>query len=261
VDAFDDGEIKVLLELANDLAFGLTILRTRAERQRAEEKLRAAHEQIRALAARLAEVEEEERRRLAGELHDRVGQNLTALGINLDILQMQSPTEREAKVDEVLWDSQLLVKKAMEDIRNVMSELRPPVLDEFGLLAALRWYVGEFSKRTELTTVVEGEEMVPRLPPEMDIALFRIAQEALTNAAKHSRASRVTVTLEKAASRVILTVADDGVGFDPRAPRQKGETMGWGLILMRERAENIGGNLKIESSPGKGTRVVVAIRS
>jgi len=137
----------------------------------------------------------------------------------------------------------------------MMGELRPAVLDDYGLLAALHWYGQRFSQRTGLAVAVQGEELAPRLPSATETALFRIAQEALTNAAKHAQASQVTVTLEPVNGGARLTIADDGVGFDPATRRQAG----WGLMTMRERAEAVGAHLRVESAPGKGTQVVVEV--
>ena len=215
--------------------------------------------QLRALAVRLTEAEENERQRLARELHDRVGQNLTALGINLNILRPRLSAETEAKVKERLEDSLRLVVEMAEDIRNVMADLRPPLLDEYGLFAALRWYGEQVSNRTGIVTIVQGEEITPRLPPVVETALFRIAQEALTNVAKHAQAKKVTLTLEAVTGGVRLTITDDGMGFDSTALSQSGEQPGWGLITMRERAEAVGGHLLIESKPGKGTRITVEV--
>jgi PAS domain S-box-containing protein len=216
--------------------------------------------ELRALGARLAEVGEEERRRLVRELHDRVGQNLTALGINLNILRANLPADAAAKMSKFVEDSLRLVTETVGDIRNLMAELRPPVLDEYGLLAALRWYGEQFSQRTGLNTVVQGDETMPRLPSETEIALFRIAQEALTNVAKHARASRGAVTLRRAGERTVLTIADNGVGFAPQASQASGAGSKWGILIIHERVEAIGGHVRIESEPGKGTRIIVELR-
>jgi signal transduction histidine kinase len=145
------------------------------------------------------------------------------------------------------------VTETVERTRDVMSDLHPPVLDDYGLLAALRWYGDRFSKRTDIATLFEGKELAPRLAPDVESALFRIAQEALTNVARHTHAKTVTLTLERADGGAQLIIADDGAGFDPArdAPR------GWGMITMRERAESVGGRMRVESAPGKGTRVIV----
>jgi len=217
-------------------------------------------EELRALGVRLAEVDEEERRRLARELHDRVGQNLTALGINLNILCANLPAEGAAKTSKFVEDSLRLVTETVGDIRNLMAELRPPVLDEYGLLAALRWYGEQFSERTGVATAIRGDDRMQRLSSSKEIALFRIAQEALTNVAKHARASHVTVTLERVDEKTVMSLADDGVGFDNRGYPSQGKPTSWGLITIRERAEAIGGQVKIESEPGKGTRIIVELR-
>lgn len=247
-EAYSEDDERLLTALAGPAAVAI-------ENARLFCSLTEQQEQLRALAMRLAEVEEDERRRLARELHDRVGQNLTALGINLNVLGSQLPPETAARMGARLADCLTLVEETTGHIRDVMAELRPAVLDDYGLLAALHWYGQRFSQRTGLAVAVQGEELTPRLPPAVETALFRIAQEALTNVARHAQASQVTVTLERVDGGIRLVIADDGVGFDP-AVRRRG---GWGLMTMRERAEAVGGRLRLDSAPGKGTRVVVEV--
>ncbi len=151
-----------------------------------------------------------------------------------------------------------LVEEATEHIRDVMAKLRPQVLDDYGLMPALRWYGERFSERTEMSIDVRGEELTLRLPQGTETALFRIAQEAMTNVAKHAQASRATMRLEEVDGLVRLTVADDGVGFDSADLNPK-KRHGWGLITMKERAHAFDGHILIDSEPGKGTRVVVEI--
>lgn len=230
------------------------------ERKRVEEELRSTHEQLRALSARLSQAGESERKRIARELHDQVGQNLTALGINLNMLRVGLSDVLTAEIDSRLNDSLNLLEETVTKIRDVMTDLRPSVLDDYGLMAAIRWYGEQFSNRTGVEIVVEGREFEPRLSPEVEITLFRIVQELLTNVAKHSMASRVTVGLVEEAEKVTLTIADNGIGFDPLiSDRSPGES-GWGLLNTRERAESIGGKLVVESKPGQGTRVEIDIR-
>lgn len=247
-EAYSEDDERLLIALAGPAAVAI-------ENARLFRSLTEQRERLRALAIRLAEVEEEERRRLARELHDRVGQSLTALGINLNLLYSQLPAETAARMRARLADCLTLVEETTGHIRDVMGELRPAVLDDYGLLAALHWYGQRFSQRTSLAVAVQGEELTPRLPPAVETALFRIAQEALTNVARHAQASQVTVTLEHVDGGIRLVIADDGVGFDP-AVRRRG---GWGLMTMRERAEAVGGRLRLDSAPGKGTRVVVEV--
>jgi len=237
------------------------------ERKRAEEALQQHTERLRALATQLAEVAEAERQRLARELHDQVGQNLTALGINLNIVRTQLPGETPDPVRSRLDDSLSLVEQTAARIRDVMANLRPPVLDDYGLVAALHWYGEQFARRTDIAVAVEGQEPVPRLAARVENALFRIAQEALTNVAKHAQTTQVTVTVEVEGGTLHLVVADDGVGFDPlttlsTSPAHLAEPdgdRGWGLLTMTERAEAVGGYCRIESHPSQGTRVIVEV--
>jgi PAS domain S-box-containing protein len=250
--AFATEHLQIAREVADQIAIALQQVQLFRSVSRHREELRT-------LTARLAEVEESERRRLARELHDRVGQSLTALGINLNILRGQFPLKAAGKSTDRLEDSLRLVEETIGSIRNVMTDLRPPVLDDYGLVAALRWYGTQFSTRTGVPTQVRGEEPTPRLPPDMETGLFRIAQEALTNVSKHARATQIRITLETGADNVRLTIADDGVGFDPKLLREHGEGSGWGLINIRERAEALGGKLQVDTALGKGTRISVQV--
>lgn len=217
--------------------------------------------QLRTLNARLADAEECERRRLARELHDRVGQNLSALNVNMAILTGLLPAETNANVRNRIDDSLALVGDTMTCIRDVMADLRPSGLDEFGLPTALRYLAQEFARRTEAETVLETGGFSRRLAPSVEIALFRIAQEALTNITRHAQAQRVDLTLEDVKGATRLVIADDGIGYSPQAFRSPAEQQrGWGLIGMRERAEAAGGMLKVESAPGKGTRILVELQ-
>jgi len=158
-----------------------------------------------------------------------------------------------------LADAVALVGKIGETIRNVMAELRPPVLDDYGLLSALRWYGREFSQRTTIGVEVHGEEAAPRLARSVELAFFRIAQEALTNVAKHAGASQVKLIEEVDNRTVRLVIADNGVGFDQTRMGQPQGRCRWGLMNMSERAAAAGGCCRIESRPGHGTRVVVEV--
>jgi signal transduction histidine kinase/putative methionine-R-sulfoxide reductase with GAF domain len=223
-----------------------------------------AHEKMRGLSSRLAEVEEAERRRLAHELHDRVGQDLTALDISLDIVQRQvaatidDPADAEAILAR-LEDAGELVRQTNRRIRDVMDDLRPPALEEYGLLAALRWYGTKFSHRTNVPLSITGPETVPRLAPVVETALFRVAQEALTNVARHADATQVTVRVAVDEGTLRLVVADDGVGLDLAALTQPGDRQRLGLQTMIERVEGIGGLFWIESEPHQGTQIAVEV--
>ncbi len=220
--------------------------------------LNALHEsnrRLQALSRRLADVREAEQRGIAAELHDRVGQSLSALSINLNIIRNQVSGEWP-QILARLEDSRILVETMAETVRDVISELRPAVLDDYGLVAAVRWYGERFERRTGVATTVSGPDR--RLPAGVEAALFRVVQEALTNVAKHAEARRAEVTLRSMRGGILLRIVDDGRGF-ARGSRSAGG--GWGLAMARERAESVGARFSVVSQPGRGTRVAVAWRS
>ena len=232
------------------------ILRDITERMRTEQALRDYAEQLRQLSRRLFEVEERERRHLARELHDRIGQNVTALNLNLNMVRGELPADCLQHVGTHLDDCETLLFSTAQLVRDVMADLRPPGLDALGLLAALTEHARQVAGRSRLSVTVTGTELAPRLAPTTEIMLFRIAQEALVNVAKHARASEVTVALESGPATVLMTIADNGRGFDATARLVQPTS---GMVSMRERAESIGGRLHVESAPGEGTRVIVEV--
>jgi two-component system sensor histidine kinase UhpB len=144
-------------------------------------------------------------------------------------------------------------------MRDVMAELRPPVLDDYGLVAALRWYGEKISRRIEIPISVEGKEPSPRLDSNVENALFRIVQEVLTNVTKHAHASYVNMSIDVDRENLCLTLVDDGVGFNTEDIFQPENGRGWGLLSITERAEAVGGKCRIVSSPNQGTQVIVEI--
>jgi PAS domain S-box-containing protein len=233
------------------------VARDVTERKLAEGALREYAERLKGLSQRLMEAEETERRNINRELHDRIGQNLSALNLNLNLIRsgLPKPSQRtiEARFDEV----QLLVEETTAHVRNVMAELHPPALDDYGLFAALRTYAETRSTQAGVSVLLKTGNAVPRLSQTVELALFRILQEALNNAIKHARPKQIDITLATEGGRVTLAIADDGKGIDPA--RADAEARSWGLTIMRERAEAIGAQLRIESEPGRGTRVVVEV--
>ncbi|MGH7584206.1 MAG: sensor histidine kinase, partial [Gemmatimonadales bacterium] len=186
------------------------------------------------LSRMLVEVQESERRALANQLHDLVGQKLTALSINLHIMQTpknSSAPTRAAQDNARLEDSLTLVEETIGSIRNVMTELSPAVLGDYGLTPALRWYAEQFTERTGVGVAVNEQGPARRLPPRTEEALFRIAQEALANIAKHAQARGVTMTLATTPRDICLGIADDGSGFDPAVPHRPVGDHGWGLKI------------------------------
>ena len=236
------------------------IIRDITERKRAEEELKKSHEILRALSTHITDIVEAERLKLSRELHDQVGQKLTALNINLEYLIKQCSNGSMNMVSR-LNDSKGLVKEIMKLVRNVMADLRPRILDDYGLKAAIHWYSDQFSKSVNIPIVFKGDELMkPRLPLDIATNLFRIVQESLINIAKYSRANKVTITLTEVEGMIKLTITDDGIGFDPIIITHPKQRKGLGLIGMIERAEALGGKLYVKSSPGKGTLIIVELK-
>ncbi|HEX2830426.1 MAG TPA: CHASE domain-containing protein [Burkholderiales bacterium] len=228
------------------------------EQKRTEDALRASAEQLTALSRRLVEVQEAERRQLSRELHDRVGQNLTALSINLDMLRT-SLGDANAKHAARLRDSTALLESTADSIEDVMSELRPPMLDDYGLYPALNWYARRFAERTGIEVEVFGSDTSERPRPEIEITLFRIAQEALTNVAKHAEASRVRIDLTHANGHCVMRVADNGIGIDTARLGDIRERRGLGMVTMRERTQAVGGHFTASTVPGGGTEIAIEV--
>jgi signal transduction histidine kinase len=201
-------------------------------------------------------VQETERRLIASELHDRVGQNLTGLGINLSIVAGGLRSEDKPELAARLEDSNALLRNTVDAIRNVMAELRPHTLDEYGLPAALRSLAAGFSKRTGIQVIFKGDPARTGLPKTVDLAMFRIVQEALNNIAKHSSADRVEIAVSRWNGHALLSVRDNGIGFDARKV-ESSESSGWGLRIMRERAEAVGARFSLKAEPNAGVNVVV----
>jgi signal transduction histidine kinase len=221
------------------------------------EELRAGREQLKGLSRRLLTAQEEERRGLAVELHDELGQVLTAVKINLASLERQSGP---STAPSHLRDAIASVDRAMERVRDIALDLRPSVLDDLGLAAAVRWYADRFARSTRVEAHL-SIDAVPHLPPELEIACFRVTQEALTNVARHAQARNVWVELHLVAEALDLKVRDDGIGFDAVAARERaigGASMG--LLGMQERVSLLGGEYELSTRPGGGTKVRARFR-
>ncbi len=228
------------------------------ELRRVEAELRASAEEMRVLYVRLATVEDDERRTLHAELHDRVGANLSALQLGLDVaVGLLARNDRE-NAERHLATAREVAAETIAAARDLMAELRPPALDDYGLVAAIRTFAESQSSRLALSILVAGDDLMPRPTRLVEGALFRIAHESVINAACHAHASRVTVTVCACEGRITLMVEDDGVGFDLAAPGLGSDH--WGLKSMRERAQGIGAILRVDTAPGAGTRVTVETR-
>jgi signal transduction histidine kinase len=216
-------------------------------------------EVLRTLSARLGEADERARRRLSAELHDRVGQSLTTLGLMLSLVRGQLAASGDQDLMQRLDEAQNSADEVATEVRDVMAVLRPPVLDDYGLRAALHAHAARLAETSQLPIEIRGEELSPRLSRPVETALFRVAQEALNNVVRHAHAQHVTISLEAEARTARLTVADDGRGFSPQLPRGLGERARWGLLIMRERMETAGGTMRIDTKPGQGTRIILEV--
>lgn len=228
----------------------------RLERRAASERGRAEQttEEIRQLSMRLRQAQEEERRTISRELHDDVGQQLTAMRLELGTLEHLRSREG-GEFDARLAELKRMAEQSVHVIRDIAAGLRPSVLDDLGLPAALQKQAREFSKRTGVVASVSVDGSFDQLRDPHRAYIYRIVQEALTNCAKHSDARRISVTLMGRHDNIELTVTDDGVGFDPRR-MTKG---GLGLIGLEERVRELGGVAEIRSAPGQGTAIHVTI--
>lgn len=229
-------------------------------RRKAQQALEDYARRLQATSRRLLEVQETERRALARDLHDSVGQELTALSLNLSIIGSLLPANLAPSIASRLEDSQRLLEATTQHLRHVMVELRPPGLDELGLVAALKDHAQRVAARSGLKLRLQGSEPRPRFPDTVEIALFRIVQEALHNTVKHAAATEIGIALLEQPGQVTLVVDDNGCGFAcGQAPDGTG-SHSMGMTTLRERAEAIGASLQVESRPGQGTCITVTLK-
>ncbi len=226
----------------------------RRQYQNLLERLQRNEREFRRLGRSVWQVQEDERRRLARELHDGIGQNLTALKHRLSQLR-DSGDAQQPGVRERLDTAIALCADTLEDTRELSRLLRPPILDDLGLEPALRWLARNLGESSGLSIAIEIEPLPP-LDGELQTLLFRVAQESLNNASKHAQASNVLLRLVARDGRVQLQVVDDGRGCDPEQALRSG---GSGLSGMRERLRLYGGGLELHSAPGTGTRLRVIV--
>jgi PAS domain S-box-containing protein len=210
-------------------------------------------------ASRLQHMQDEERKRIARELHDSVGQLLAAIGMNIDIVQAQSH-KLDSKAARAISDNARLVEQVSSEIRTISHLLHPPLLDLAGLSSALRWYVDGFSERSNIKVDLEIPADLGRLPSDMEIAIFRIVQECLTNIHRHSGSATATIRLHWEGDRLIVQVQDRGRGIPIEKQREVIESGrgGVGFGGMRERLRQLGGTLEIQSD-GNGTLVIAIL--
>lgn len=224
-------------------------LRENEERHLAQELSRQSTEHLRKLSRRLLSVQEEERRALARELHDGLGQQLTALKLNLGVL---GRSLTNAAHQHRIADCLEIVDHTLEHIRDTARDLRPAMLDDLGLSSALHWYARRQVERTGCA--IEVQDRIPPLSPELETAIFRIVQEAVNNAIRHGQAHCITITVKADNRELAVTIQDNGGGFETETPSTPCES-GMGLINMRERTELLGGHFNLTTQPGVGTLI------
>ena len=231
------------------------ILEDITERKRAEEELKNSSEQLRNLSVYLQFVREEERKRIAREIHDEFGQALTALKIDLSWLGKRLPSGQKLLLEKIESMSKR-IDMTIQTVRRISSELRPRILDDFGLAAAIEWQAEEFQNRTGIKCEVTLDNENIILDPDFSTMIFRIFQESLTNVARHANATRVEVSLKKKADKLVLEVKDNGKGI---TEEQISDPKSFGILGMRERANSFRGEVKINGIRDEGTTVTVSI--
>jgi signal transduction histidine kinase len=242
-------------ELLKTVENALTSKRLVTERKQAEEELRDSREKLRNLSAHLQAVREQERALIAGEIHDDLGQSLTALKMDLSWLAKRLPNDDKPLLDKIEAMSEL-TGKTIKRVQRISTELRPSLLDHLGLVAAIEWQAEEFQNRTGIycKLTVDPEDMT--LDEKRSTALFRILQETLTNVTRHAQATAVTVSLKETDGTLELKVRDNGRGI---TKEQVSDPQSFGLMGIQERVRPWGGEVKIEGAPGEGTTVEIRI--
>jgi PAS domain S-box-containing protein len=249
-----EGDYMVIYDDVGRIAGHFGIQRDVTDRHQASEQIRVSREQLRALASRLQKVREEERTGIAREIHDELGQALT--GLKLDIAWMKHRLPKNHEMMDHCASIIERIDQTLTSVRRIATELRPSVLDQLGLEAALEWQGQEFSARTGVEVGIEITTNRQPLPDDLGSSAFRILQESLTNVARHSQATYVTIRLTQTADLLVLEITDNGVG----APKQPSEgTASLGIIGMRERALACGGELTISGHPDRGTTVTLRV--
>ena len=250
---YSDDEIYFISSLVSSIALAI-------QNARLFEQLTESQTQLRGLSQQLVQMQENQFSHLAEELHDSIGQDMTAINVNLNILRTLLPRDIPNGAITRLADTEKLVIDIIKHMRSTMTELRPPMLDKYGLTAALYWYCEEYHRRTEIQVNINDRYMKnSRLPSETEIALFRITQEALNNVAKHANATKIEIELFEEDGNTMMAITDNGLGFDTKTQNVR-LLQHWGVPLMRERARAINGEFLLRSVPGQGTQIVVRVR-
>jgi len=239
--------------------FADDVARIDSEHSRLLQRLGEGERRLQLISRSILRVQESERARISRELHDQVGQDLTALKLQIEILEQEAAKSARGLAPR-LSELKQLADHTLHEVRHISRLLRPQMLDDLGLMPTLEWLARSFHRRTGIEVELAHEGMEDLLDPEMGTFVFRVVQEALTNVAKHARAASARVRLRRAKDSLFLRVEDQGVGFDP-APilEPENEERGFGVRGMRERVRLFGGHFALRSSPGSGTVIEVEV--
>ena len=213
-------------------------------------------EELRHLSGKLVRAQEDERRSIARELHDEIGQALTAVEVELAVAEAAAGITPAAV--EAIHEARTVTQRALSGVRDLSQLLRPSMLDDFGLPDTLKWQLRKFSDRTTVRTELVQDGLSERLPIDVEVTVYRVIQEALTNVSRHANATTCRVFVQRLASSVVVTIEDDGVGLPDRA-NGHAQQEGSGLVGIRERVSDLGGTFRIEGKAGKGTRLLIEL--
>jgi signal transduction histidine kinase len=244
--------LSLLAGLLLSLLGGFYILKLERQGHTRYQELVASRQELEALSARLVDAQEEERRSISRELHDEVGQTLGALLVDLGQLSKLVPTE-DNYLQGHITKIKSIAEAAVKSIRNLALLLRPPMLDDLGLVPALEWQGREISRHGEMEVDIHSETVSEQLAEDVKVCVYRLVQEALTNAARHSGAKHAQVSVVQSEEKIRVQIVDDGNGFPAERVR------GMGILGMEERVKRLGGSLAIKSAPGKGTTIFAEI--
>ncbi|MEJ2049891.1 MAG: histidine kinase [Calditrichota bacterium] len=231
-----------------------------SQRKQYLSEIEQSRKQLRALTSHLQRIRENERAKIARELHDEFGQQITALKLTLELIrqkmQKSLPEKSTRSLNENIKSMGAHIDKILEEVKEMVGWLRPKALDNLGLTSAIEWHLEEFHNRTGIRYVLEIDDDLPALNQVQDVAIFRIVQETLTNVSRHAEASEVWVTINVQEEQLYLTVRDNGIGMDPDS---RDRLNSFGILGMRERAADFGGHLSIVSEPYSGTEVILKL--
>lgn len=252
---------RIAITLAVTLVLGLvlavlsmlSILQVERQALARYREVSQARRELKELSARLVHAQENERRAISRELHDQVGQGMSALHLGLCNLLATLPESARDQLTSQINHLRMIAEESVRAVRNLSLLLRPSMLDDLGLVPALRWQAREISRNSGLRVDIAADESCDELPDEYKTCIYRLVQEALNNVARHARAQVVRINVKKASESLFLTIQDDGVGFNP-------SESGLGLLGMQERIANLGGAFRVDSRPGKGTLLAISLQ-